>query len=141
MSAMSAVTTPLLVEPFPLFSESALNESVDYFSSHISSRMNILQSLASKPKSRFPRPQISLPDKLTHQLRLRYYQYEVTFGLYMLTPREKAVVNTVMMLLASMLMFALCHGLGPYLVNFVCRLVYYLTGSSEPVGNICDLTS
>ncbi|KPI38429.1 uncharacterized protein AB675_12122 [Cyphellophora attinorum] len=134
----SAVTTPLLVEPFPLFGESALNESADYFS-QISSRMSTLHSLASKQKPAIlRRPRISLPDKVTHQLRLKYYQYEVTFGLYMLEPWERVVLNMIVLLLAILIGLALWHGLGRWLVGSVCRLVFYLTGSSRPVGVICD---
>ena len=47
-----------------------------------------------------------------------YYQYEVTFSAYVLTPGEKLILNTVVVLLISLLML----GIFSYLPQFILRV-------------------
>jgi Small subunit of serine palmitoyltransferase-like len=42
----------------------------------------------------------------TGGMRLQYYRYEVTFGLYVMTPREKLVVNTFVIVIPSLFFWA-----------------------------------
>ncbi|EEP78669.1 conserved hypothetical protein [Uncinocarpus reesii 1704] len=55
------------------------------------------------------RSQSSSPSILTsfiRWLRLKNYQYEVTFALYMLTPMEKFIFNSLLLLVVSMFLAA-----------------------------------
>ncbi|KAJ5780065.1 hypothetical protein N7457_005225 [Penicillium paradoxum] len=45
--------------------------------------------------------------RLVDRVRLEYYRYEVTFGLYVMTPREKFVVNSVVSVCIALLLWAL----------------------------------
>lgn len=78
-----------------------------------------------------------MPTKLSNYLRLRYYQYEVTFGLYVMTPGEKAVLNSIILGIMAALLYALFWGFEPFVVRTVCRMVYYITGSLTSVGELC----
>jgi len=118
------------LEPFPLFIDSTPPEYANYFS-NISSKMeslNILSSDSSAPRM-FKR-RISMPSKLSKELQMRYYQYEVTFGLYMLTGIEKMVLNMIVASLFAAGFFAL--------YQVVCRLAWIAIGSFEPAGMLCN---
>ena len=122
------------LEPFPMFIDAAPAESANYFAS--SKMSTSLQMLSPLPVSR--RPRISVSAKVSNYLHLRYYQYEVTFGLYMLTPSEKLVLNTIILAIFSFLFYALCWGLEPFVVQSICRLVYYITGSFNSAPGACS---
>jgi len=113
------------LEPFPLFIDSAPPESANYFSS----KMGSLHLLTHTSPSQLHKPGISMPTKLTNYLRLRYYQYEVTFGLYVMTSAEKLVLNTIVLAIFGALLYALYWGLEPFVAHSLCRLIYYITGS------------
>jgi len=83
------------------------------------------------------RRHLSLTTRLIDYLRLRYYQYEVTFGLYMMTPVEKVILNTIFLIILGGLMYGLWFGLKGFLVNLLCRSVYYITGSVESAMGLC----
>ena len=51
---------------------------------------------------------------LSNHLYLRYYQYEVTFGLYMLTTREKIVLNAILVAILSALLYTIYWALEPF---------------------------
>lgn len=119
-----------------MFMNVSPNDSADYFS-NISSTMSTLNTLAKSSKPRFTLPRLSMPDKLSNELRLRYYQYEVTFGLYMLNSNEKLLLNAIVLTLFSLISFGLFWGLQPFIVNVVCRLVFYISGSLAPAGTVC----
>lgn len=76
--------------------------------------------------------------KIAQDLRLRYYQYEVTFGLYVMTPEEKLVVNLIVLGIFLALASALYIGLQPFLVRSICQLIYYSTGSLDGVEDVCS---
>jgi len=63
-----------------------------------------------------------------HFLRLEYYRYEVTFGLYVMTATEKIVANTFV--ITSLLL--LCWALWLYFPSLIFRksihFVWLLTG-------------
>jgi hypothetical protein len=101
--------------------------------------MAAVQLLASSSSSHIQRkPRISVPVKLSNYLRLRYYQYEVTFGVYVMTPTEKLVFNTIVLTIFTALFYALFWGFQPFVVNTICRLIYYLTGSYSAAPQICS---
>ena len=45
--------------------------------------------------------------RLVDRARLEYYRYEVTYGIYVLTPGEKSVANTFVVVFLSLLVWAL----------------------------------
>ncbi|OAP57312.1 hypothetical protein AYL99_08050 [Fonsecaea erecta] len=128
------------LEPFPLFIDSAPPNSANYFSSPMA--MAAIQLLATSSSSSSHHslrlPFVSLPSKLSNYLRLRYYQYEVTFGLYVMTPGEKLVFNSVVLVALTALLYALFWGFQPFVVNALCRLIYYVTGSFSSAPQLCS---
>lgn len=69
------------------------------------------------------------------RVRLEYYRYEVTFGLYVMTPGEKLVANTFVIVVLSLLLWALLLYFPSLLYHKLSRLVWLLTGhSSQEVG-------
>lgn len=135
---MLATTTSAAsaLEPFPLFIDSAPHDAANYFS-NISSNMSSLQMLATSPTPYISRRRVSVTAKISNQLRLRYYQYEVTFGLYMLNPGEKMLLNTIILSVLGGLLYAFCWGVQPFLVNTICQVLYYVLGSAVPAGELC----
>lgn len=121
------------VEPFPLFIESSPPEFANYFS-QIDSSMQTLSRL-SDPRRRIPR--VSVSTKLSNYVRLRYYQYEVTFGLYMLNATEKLALNTVILVIALAGLYGLYWGLESFVIRTVCSIVYHITGSFETSSKLC----
>ncbi len=122
------------IEPFPLFIESSPPEFANYFS-QIDSSMQIL-SHSSAPTTRKPRASVST--KLSNYVRLRYYQYEVTFGLYMLNANEKFALNTVILVVASALLYALYWGLESFFIRSICSIVYHITGATDTASELCS---
>ncbi|PGH17250.1 hypothetical protein AJ80_04892 [Polytolypa hystricis UAMH7299] len=61
-------------------------------------------------------------------LRLKNYQYEVTFALYMLTPTEKFIFNTLLLLIVSMFVIAAYVYLPNHVVTVCNRIWYYWAG-------------
>ncbi|KAI9367100.1 hypothetical protein BJX61DRAFT_351227 [Aspergillus egyptiacus] len=69
------------------------------------------------------------------RVRLEYYRYEVTFGLYVMTPAEKLVANTFVIVVLSLLFWALLVYFPALLYQKLSRLVWLLTGESgEEMG-------
>ncbi|EXJ74922.1 uncharacterized protein A1O5_01618 [Cladophialophora psammophila CBS 110553] len=129
------------LEPFPLFIDSAPPNSANYFSSPMAMAAIQLLAASSSPSSHdssLRKPLISMPGKLSNYLRLRYYQYEVTFGLYVMTPTEKLVFNSVILIAFTGLLYALFWEFQPFIVNTLCRLIYYITGSISSAPRLCS---
>ncbi|KIV87324.1 hypothetical protein PV11_02878 [Exophiala sideris] len=129
------------LEPFPLFIDSAPPNSENYFSSPMA--MAAVQLLASStstsPHAGKPRTLVpTMPVKVSRYLRLRYFQYEVTFGVYMMTPVEKCVFNLVILGTLIALLIALFFGFEPFVTYAVCRLIYYITGTLSNTGGRCS---
>ncbi|KIW34008.1 uncharacterized protein PV07_00810 [Cladophialophora immunda] len=128
------------LEPFPLFIDSAPPNSANYFSSPMA--MAAIQLLATTSSSSshdsLRKPLVSMPVKLSNYIRLRYYQYEVTFGLYVMTPAEKLVFNSAILVAFVALLYALFWGFQPFIVNTLCRLIYYITGSFSSAPQLCS---
>jgi hypothetical protein len=129
------------LEPFPLFIDSAPPNSANYFSSPMAMAAIQLLASSSDPYSHDPclrKSRVSVPAKVSNYFRLRYYQYEVTFGLYVMTPAEKLVFNSIILFALCALLYALFYGLEPFVVNSVCRLLYYVTGSTSSAAQLCS---
>ncbi|KAK5676742.1 hypothetical protein LTS10_010505 [Elasticomyces elasticus] len=72
------------------------------------------------------------PTNLVKWLQKKNYQYEVTFSLYMLTPTEKFVFNSVLFLTISMLSTACILYLPDHVVEVSRRTYYYFAGDAPP---------
>jgi len=107
-----------LLEPFPAFTESA-----PVLSDHTLLRLRMDDRLLGSSVRGFK-----------NYLQLRYYQYEVTFGLYMMTPCEKLATNAVFVVTLILLAYGLYTGLQPFVLNAVNRTVYYLTGTDAGIA-------
>ncbi len=124
------------LEPFPLFIDDAPPNSANYFSSPMA--MAALQILASSSSPHYRKPRASVSVKVSNYLRLRYYQYEVTFGLYVMTPREKLVFNLMVLTALTALLYALFWGVESFIINTVCKFIYYATGSTSNAPQVCS---
>lgn len=65
------------------------------------------------------------------QIRLLYYRYEVTFGVYVMTPGEKFVANTFVLVFLSLLIWASFLYFPQLLFRKIGRMTWLLTGHSE----------
>ncbi|KAK5118644.1 hypothetical protein LTR85_008109 [Meristemomyces frigidus] len=70
------------------------------------------------------------PTGLVKWLQKKNYQYEVTFSLYMLTPTEKFVFNSVLFLTFSMITIAITLYLPNHLSMIMRRGYYYFAGEA-----------
>jgi len=61
---------------------------------------------------------------------LKNYQYEVTFALYMLTPTEKFIFNSLLLLVISMLLTAAYVYLPNHVITICHRIWYYWAGDA-----------
>ncbi|KAF2478843.1 hypothetical protein BDY17DRAFT_328356 [Neohortaea acidophila] len=68
------------------------------------------------------------PNGLARWLQKKNYQYEVTFALYMLTPTEKFIFNSILFLTLSMLTTACCVYLPSHILLISRRAYYYFAG-------------
>ncbi|KAL2819186.1 hypothetical protein BJX63DRAFT_428840 [Aspergillus granulosus] len=81
-----------------------------------------------------PKTRRNIFQRATDRVRLEYYRYEVTFGLYVMTPGEKLVANTFVIVVLALLFWALLY-FPTLLYQKLSRLIWLLTGqSSEEVG-------
>ncbi|USP80770.1 uncharacterized protein yc1106_08044 [Curvularia clavata] len=62
------------------------------------------------------------------------YQYEVTFSLYMLTPTEKFIFNSILFLLLSLLIIAASLYLPEHLSIIANRILYYVSGNQQSLA-------
>ncbi|KAL1849717.1 hypothetical protein Plec18167_005294 [Paecilomyces lecythidis] len=72
--------------------------------------------------------------RMLDRARVQYYRYEVTFGLYVMTPGEKFVANTFVLVFLSLLVWALLLYFPTLLYQKLSRLIWLLTGHDEDVG-------
>jgi hypothetical protein len=127
---MGAGLHGLSLEPFPLFIDSSPLPSPK-----ILMNMNGFQLYT--PPARSRRPRISVPARLSNYLQVRYYQYEVTFGLYMMTLTEKIILNTILFTILVGILYGFYVGLEQFVVDTVCKIVYCITGSITSAPVLC----
>lgn len=72
--------------------------------------------------------------RIVDRVRLEYYRYEVTFGLYVMTPSEKCVANTFVLVVLSLLTWALLLCFPSVLFHKLARLVWLVTGHNGQVS-------
>ncbi|KAJ5098107.1 hypothetical protein N7532_005108 [Penicillium argentinense] len=121
---MATMTTEM--HPFYTSSTSHMSHApaaVDKLLTKYSSSMtNTSNSLLNRRQNPFQR--------VIDRVRLEYYRYEVTFGLYVMTPSEKCVANTFVFVVISLLLWALLLYFPPLLYNKLARVIWLLTGHS-----------
>ncbi|GAB7351278.1 hypothetical protein MBLNU459_g1696t1 [Dothideomycetes sp. NU459] len=71
------------------------------------------------------------PASLLRWLQRKRYQYEVTFSLYMMTPTEKFIFNSVLFLFLSMVTIAASLYLPEHIAIIARRAYYYIAGDFE----------
>ncbi|KAM0796732.1 hypothetical protein BDR22DRAFT_892866 [Usnea florida] len=71
---------------------------------------------------------------LIRWLQRKRYQYEVTFSLYMLTPMEKFIFNTFLLLFISMVIIAASLYLPEHVMKMASRAWFYYAGDETAVG-------
>ncbi|KAJ5690607.1 hypothetical protein N7462_004999 [Penicillium macrosclerotiorum] len=107
----------------------AVDELISKYSSSMNTSATALRNQRRNPFQRF-----------IDRVRLEYYRYEVTFGLYVMTPSEKLVANTFVMVVMSLLLWALLLYFPSLLYSKLSRLVWLLTGhSGEEVGAVLGI--
>ncbi|CAI7648886.1 unnamed protein product [Penicillium pancosmium] len=98
----------------------AMDELLTRYSS---SMTNVSNTLCKKSRSPFQR--------VVDRVRLEYYRYEVTFGLYVMTSTEKCVANTFVLVVLSLLLWALLLYFPILLFHKLTRAVWLVTGHSD----------
>jgi len=85
-------------------------------------------SLKAQPRTR---RDVSLFARFIKSLQLMYYQYEVTFSAYVLTPGEKTVLNTIVLSIFSLLLVGIIAYLPPLMTRAVVRLGWLYNGIDD----------
>lgn len=70
---------------------------------------------------------------------LEYYRYEVTFGVYVMTPGEKFVANAFVLVVLSLFVWAGLLYFPQLLFRKLGRLVWLLTGHNEHVAALSGM--
>ncbi|KAH8696726.1 hypothetical protein BGW36DRAFT_297240 [Talaromyces proteolyticus] len=126
---MRSFYTPSTSTQMSPHSPSIVDELISKYSSSMAA-VNTASSLspASYGKHR------SLAQRLIHRVRLEYYRYEVTFGVYVMSPGEKFVANAFVFVFISLLIWASLLYLPQLLFRKIARLAWLLTGHSDDVA-------
>jgi len=130
---MGAGLHGLGLEPFPLFIDSSPLPSPK-----ILMNMNGFQLYT--PPARSRRPRISIPAKLSNYLQVRYYQYEVTFGLYVMTRTEKIILNTILFTILAGILYGFYVGVERFVVDTVCKIVYITGSNTSAPSALCSMS-
>ncbi|KAL1998835.1 hypothetical protein VTN02DRAFT_5503 [Thermoascus thermophilus] len=107
------------------------------FMDELISKCSSTMSTSSSPSPTPVHPRKGPIQRLVDRVRLEYYRYEVTFGVYVMTPGEKFVANTFVIVFLSLLIWALLLYFPSLLYQKLSRLVWLLTGhNSEEMGAV-----
>ncbi|OTA99219.1 hypothetical protein M426DRAFT_325366 [Hypoxylon sp. CI-4A] len=68
-------------------------------------------------------------------LRLKQYQIEVTFGVYMFTPTEKNIFWSIVFLLCSLLLIATVLYLPQHVLFILNRAWFYVNGGDSGIAS------
>jgi hypothetical protein len=71
---------------------------------------------------------------LMGKIELACYRYEVTFSPYVMTPGEKLVLNTIVVVLLSLLIIGIVTYLPKLLVRTAVKLVYFYAGANDKLS-------
>ncbi|KZZ87504.1 hypothetical protein AAP_05587 [Ascosphaera apis ARSEF 7405] len=84
---------------------------------------------------------LSLLDSFIRWCKRKNYQYEVTFAIYMLTPTEKCIFNTLVLTLFTLLITATYIYLPNSLCSFWQNALYYLLGEVSAASSSAAATA
>ncbi|KAB8277744.1 hypothetical protein BDV30DRAFT_204922 [Aspergillus minisclerotigenes] len=130
---MQSFYTPSTSTHISSHAPAAVDELINKYSSTMSTSTIPNSSGVSHLTMKNPRRNVI--QRFADRVRLEYYRYEVTFGLYVMTPGEKLVANSFVMVVLSLLLWALLLYFPTLLYQKLIRLVWLLTGhSSEEMG-------
>ncbi|GFF40131.1 conserved hypothetical protein [Aspergillus udagawae] len=73
-------------------------------------------------------PLLWITTALVRWFRLKVYQYEVTFAIYMLTPTEKFIFNSLLLTLITMIITGVYVYLPDHIRSIYGHLYYYWAG-------------
>ncbi|KAL1970302.1 hypothetical protein VTN77DRAFT_5462 [Rasamsonia byssochlamydoides] len=90
--------------------------------------------------ARTPSPP-SIVTSFVRWVRLKNYQYEVTFALYMLTPTEKLIFNSIVLSLLFMFFAAAYIYLPDHVATIYGRIHYYLAGDASRISDYLSTAS
>ncbi|KAI9202733.1 uncharacterized protein BJ171DRAFT_513088 [Polychytrium aggregatum] len=62
---------------------------------------------------------------------VKIFQYELTLGLYMLEPIEKAIFNAILVLFLALMVYAVHHYLPDQASYVMSKTRYYLSAESD----------
>ncbi|PNS14534.1 hypothetical protein CAC42_3820 [Sphaceloma murrayae] len=79
------------------------------------------------------------PSRVLRWFQRKRYQYEVTFSLYMLTPTEKFIFNSILFLFLAMVLIATALYLPQSITNVMRRGWYYLLGDVQELESLRGL--
>ncbi|PYH82312.1 hypothetical protein BO82DRAFT_65505 [Aspergillus uvarum CBS 121591] len=83
-----------------------------------------------------------LVTSLVRWVRLKIYQYEVTFAVYMLTPTEKFIFNSLLLTLLTMIITGIYVYLPDHIRAIYSHLYYYWVGERPFIsGNLPTINS
>jgi hypothetical protein len=122
---MRSFYTPSTTAHVSPHSSPIVDELISKYSSSMSTSY---RSATSHGRSR------DLVQRCIDHIRLLYYRYEVTFGVYVMTPGEKFVANTFVLVFLSLLIWASLLYFPQLLFRKIGRMVWLLTGHSEDVA-------
>ena len=83
---------------------------------------------SSPPTQPCPRTRLPSLHQLLSRLKLAYYRYEVTFGLYVMTTVEKTIFNALMLTFAALLFTAIIYVFPVWLFRRLRLVLYSLFG-------------
>ncbi|KAJ5295631.1 hypothetical protein PENANT_c001G00476 [Penicillium antarcticum] len=118
MTEMQSFYTPSTSDRISPPAPAAMNELMNRYSSARSSATF---------KGGYPRKYRNVFQQGIDRVRLEYYRYEVTFGLYVMTPGEKLVANTSVLIVLSLLACALVY-FPSLLYTKLSSVLWLLTG-------------
>ena len=76
----------------------------------------------------------SLFSTMLGKIELMYYQYEVTFSPYVLTPGEKFVLNTIVVVFLALLFVGMAAYLPKLVARAAVRLLGFHTGANDNIA-------
>lgn len=122
---MQSFYTPSTSTHISSHAPAAVDELINKYSSMSASGVPGSSHMAMK------NPHRNVLQRAVDRVNLEYYRYQVTFGLYVMTPGEKLVANSFVIVVLSLLFWALLLYFPSLLYQKLTRLVWLLTGHSS----------
>lgn len=119
---MQSFYTPSTSSHISSHAPAAVDELINKYSSTMST---------SNSPGAMKKPRRNILQRAVDRVNLEYYRYQVTFGLYVMTPAEKLVANSFVIVVLSLLFWALLLYFPSLLYQKLTRLVWLLTGHSS----------